>query len=128
MPNKRSSFSRCSVLSFFPISSPRSSPHSRRCLLGSNSKPVAEKCCFFRGKSRVIDGLPCCDMAIWLGMVHRHQGPVIKGVAGVSRTVHSLHTPDHPLLSESLHIFPSCPLPSELRRSDVWAADKRLLI
>lgn len=74
---------------------------------------------FLWGKSRLIDGLLCCDMAIWHGMVHCHQGPVIKGVPGVSRTVHSLHTHTSPP-SESLHIFPSYPLQCELRRSDFW--------
>lgn len=58
-------------------------------------------------------------MAIWHGMVRRHQGPVIKGVAEVSRTVHSLHARTGPL-SEPPHTFPSYPRPRELWRSDSW--------
>lgn len=58
-------------------------------------------------------------MAIWHGMVRRHQGPVIKGVTEVSRTVHSLHAHTGPL-SEPLHTFPSYPRPRELWRSDSW--------
>lgn len=70
---------------------------------------------FLWGKSRLIDGLLCCDMAIWHGMVRRHQGPVIKGVTEVSRTVHSLRTGP---LSESLHTFPS--YPPALWTVEVW--------
>lgn len=64
---------------------------------------VQINCCSL-GKSRLIDDLSCCDMAIWHGMAHCHRGPVIKGVTGVSRTVHSFHTHTNSLRITSLRI------------------------